>query len=321
MNMLEKIQLNDNIGQRITRLGMGCWAIGGHGWGYVDDDDSVKSIRFALNNGINFFDTADVYGLGKSERILCKSLGESRKKVIIASKGGVRWDISGRTYKDMSPSYLRQAVEGSLKRLELECIPLYYIHWPDNKTPISDAVGTLGLLKKEGKIGAIGVSNFSLEQLEEAIRTERIHVIQMQYNILQKKNILDFIPICKSNNIRLVAWGALADGLLTGKFRTETQFNNDDHRSRSPEFQGEKYVQNLQIIENLKIISSLRGVTLSQMALRWVFDSLDFSCALFGAKTEKQVSENLGANGWQLTKKELSEIEDALCINISNDRR
>ena len=314
MNTLEKIQLGDS-GPGITRLGMGCWAIGGHGWGHVDDEDSVKAIQFSLDNGVNFFDTADVYGLGKSERMLSKALGDSKEKVVIASKGGVRWDTSGRTCKDISPGYLRKAVEGSLKRLGLECIPLYYIHWPDNKTPISDAVGTLGDLKQEGKIASIGVSNFTSVLLEEAISYERIDAIQVQYNLVQNKNVLDLISICKKNNIKLVAWGALADGLLTGKFTADTKFNSDDHRSHNPELQGEKFLQNLKVIDRFRVISASRGVTLSQMALRWVLDSMDFSCALFGARTYNQVSENLGANGWHLTSKELSAIENTICLH------
>ena len=296
----------------ISRTAFGCWAIGGHGYGAVDDEESIKAIKKALDFGINFFDTADVYGFGKSEKILRKALGESRHKVVIASKGGVRWDSSGKIRKDCSPNYLRQAVEGSLLRLGLDCIPLYYIHWPDGQTPISEAVGALGRLMQEGKIGSIGLSNFSGPQLEEALTYERIQAVQVRYNILQQTRALELIPICRQNNITLVAWGALGDGLLTGKFTKDTRFGGNDHRRRSPGFQGDRFLNNLLRVENLRTISSSIGVTMGQLALRWVLDSLNFSCVLFGAKTEQQVSENIGAIGWHLTEEDLAAIEKSI---------
>lgn len=296
----------------ISRIGFGCWAMGGHGYGAVDDGESIKAVKKALDCGINYFDTADVYGFGKSENILRQALEKSRHKVIIASKGGVRWDSSGKTWKDCSPHYLRKAVEGSLLRLGLDCIPLYYIHWPDGQTPISDAVGMLGRLMQEGKIGSIGVSNFSGPQLEEALSYERIQAVQVRYNILQRTRALELVPICRQNNISLVAWGALGAGLMTGKFTADTHFGDSDHRSRSPEFQGDRFLNNLLQVDNLRTISSSKGVTMGQLALRWVLDRLNPSCVLFGAKTEQQVTENMGAIGWQLTNDDLAAIEKAV---------
>ncbi len=312
---MEYQKLNSSL-QEVSSLGFGCWAIGGHGYGTVDDNESKKAIAKAIESGVNFFDTADVYGFGKSESLLAEALGNKIKNVIVASKGGVRWNAKGETVKDCSPKYLRQAVERSLSRLRLECIPLYYIHWPDEKTPVEDSVGELGLLKKEGKIGAIGVSNFSSEQIKRALSSQKIEAAQVQYNMLQREKALDIIRVCKENNILIVAWGALGDGLLTGKFTSDSRFSEGDHRRKSSEFQGEKFITNLEIVEKINELSLEMGIKNSQLALRWILDTIGFSCALFGAKTEKQVTENLGAVGWSLNENDLQKIE--LILNGKN---
>ena len=300
-------------GPQISRPGMGCWAIGGHGWGEVKESESIAAIRFAFDQGINFFDTADVYGLGKSEEILRLALGAHLKFVFFASKGGVRWDETGKVWNDSSPSYIRQALESSLRRLNIEKIPLYYIHKPDNKTPIAEIIETLAKLKEDGKIGHIGVSNFSVSQLETALAVAPISAIQVRFNLLQRECGEEISQICRKNNIKLVAWGALADGLLTGKFKKGDAFDQNDHRSRSPDFQGERFLKNLEIIEKLKSIAQSRNVSMSQLALRWVMDKHHFACPLFGAKTASQVKENIGVAGWQLTSEEMSAI-DRLCF-------
>jgi myo-inositol catabolism protein IolS len=156
-------------GPSVTRLGMGCWTAGGHGWGKVNDDESIAAIRHAFERGVTSFDTADTYGFGKSERILRQALGRDLASVHVASKGGVRWDESGKVWNDSSPEYLQCAVEASLRRLDLEQIPLYYLHKPDGKTAMADALGALVVLRSQGKIGEIGVSNVSVSQLEEAV--------------------------------------------------------------------------------------------------------------------------------------------------------
>jgi len=298
---------NTNI--MVSRLGFGCWAIGGHGYGNVDDYESEKAITKALDCGINFFDTADVYGFGHSEEVLSKALGSKRHDVIIASKGSVRWDESGRVRKDCTPEYLMRAVEGSLKRLRLDFIPLYYIHWPDDQTPISDTIGTLVRLKEDGKIGAIGVSNFSPVQLIEAMHHATVSAVQVQFNMLWRMKANELIPLCNHHSMVLVAWGALGHGLLTGKFTKYSTFSLEDHRNRLPDFQGGEFIKNLDTVDKLRVIANFRGVSLSQLSLRWILDKVDCSCALFGAKTEGQVMENLGPIDWKLTLKELGDID------------
>lgn len=308
MKSLESMTLGRE-GPVISRLGMGCWAVGGHGWGKVNDEDSIRAVKCALENGVIFFDTADAYGLGKSETLLARALGSSRNKVVIASKGGVRWNEAGKVWSDISPAYLRTAVENSLKRLKLDCIPLYYIHKPDGVTPIQDSVATLERMREEGKIGSIGVANFTAGQLAEALQVAPVSAVQARLNIFDRTACNDLLSLCTSHAITLVAWGALADGLLTGKFAENAKFSDDDHRSRMPEFKGDVFLENLRSVALLEQLAASRGYQVSQLALRWVLDYAKVTCSLFGAKTDSQVTQNLGADGWKLTAEELAKID------------
>jgi aryl-alcohol dehydrogenase-like predicted oxidoreductase len=311
MNNNETMRLG-NSGHTISRMGFGCWAIGGHGWGKVNDYDSVRAVQCALDNGITFYDTADAYGLGKSEILLSKTLGEARKDVVIASKGGVCWEESGKIWTDISPKYLRSALEKSLKRLRMDHIPLYYIHKPDGVTPVQESVYALERMREEGKIGAIGLANFSPYELKAALEVAPISAIQVRLNLFDRDLVNDLLPVCKDNNVTLVSWGALADGLLTGKFCPGMQFGPDDHRSRMPAFKGEAFLENIECVKSLEKIALKRGYRVGQLALRWVLDYSDITCALFGAKTDKQVVDNLGANGWTLADDELQRINEIM---------
>lgn len=308
MTALESMRLGSS-GPTISRLGMGCWAIGGHGWGHVSEEDSICAIRCALEHGVTFFDTADAYGLGKSETLLADVLGSSRKDVVIASKGGVRWNESGKVWTDTSPAYLRQAAENSLKRLKLDCIPLYYIHKPDDITPVQESMAALERMLEQGKIGAIGVSNFSRDQLLQALQVAPITAVQSRFNLFDGNDSLELLDICRKHGIKFVAWGVLADGLLTGKFKKETKFSDDDHRSKMSEFSGKTFLKHAKCIQLLEQSAASMGKKVSHIALRWVLDVAPFTSSLFGAKTATQVMENLGADGWRLTKENLAVID------------
>ncbi len=308
MSILERMHLG-RPGLYISRLGMGCWAIGGHGWGKVRDEDSIRAIRCSLDNGVTFFDTADAYGLGKSETLLAKVLGSSITQVVIASKGGVRWNESGNIWSDISPAYLRLAIENSLRRLKLDCIPLYYIHKPDGVTPIQESVAALERMREEGKIGAIGVANFSADQLLLALQVAPVAAVQVRLNIFDRDASKELLGICRDHGITLVAWGALADGLLTGKFTANTKFSDDDHRSSIPQFKEDAFLRYNRCLKSLEQLAVNRGRKVGQLALRWVLDFEPFTCSLFGAKTDIQVMDNLGADGWSLTQEELSTID------------
>lgn len=296
-----------------SRLGMGCWAIGGHGWGPIRDDESIRAIRYAVESGCNFFDTADVYGLGHSEDILREALVEHRYHVIVATKGGVRWDSSGRTWRDCSPGYLAQALDESRRRLGLDTLPLYYVHWLDGVTPIAAVIEAMARFREERKISAVGLSNFTREQLLEAVRVSRIDAVQMKYSILDRGQALSILPVCREYGIMPVFYGALADGLLTGKFSSSTLFSADDHRSRAPDFQGQRFLDNLRMIETIRSLETARKATVGQIALRWILDDVEGAAVLFGAKTSSQVDEDL--------RSEEVALSDSDHRTISNFRR
>ncbi|QDS99800.1 aldo/keto reductase [Adhaeretor mobilis] len=300
-------------GQTASRVGLGGCPLGGHGWGKVDDQNSIRAIHSALDLGVNFFDTADVYGLGHSEEVLCTALGERRRDVLIASKFGVRRTAEGTTIKDISPSYLRQALEASLRRLQLECLPLYYIHWPDRNTPVEDAVGELERCRCEGKIKAIGVSNFSSEQLLKVAQVAKIDAVQIQYSLVDRQEAEELLQVSKQLGIPLVTWGSLAQGLLTGKYDANSKFGESDRRSRYDNFRGQKLASNLKLVEQLQLIAGRIGRTPGQVAMRWLLDTPGVGAVLFGAKTPEQVRENAAvAEGWKLEPSDYKTLRDFL---------
>lgn len=287
----------------VSRLGLGGCPLGGHGWGKVSDCDSVRAVQTALHTGITFFDTADVYGLGHSEKILSRALGQFRHEVVIATKFGVRWDDQGQIVKDISPAYLRQALEASLQRLDIDSIPLYYVHWPDGNTPVEAAIEELAKCRKEGKIQAIGVSNFSVDELRRASAITDIACIQLQLSLLNR-NALSYQDVLAETNTSLITWGSLAQGLLSGKYNADSLFESGDRRNRYEDFSDEKLKENLKVVEIVKQVADRKKKTPSQVAIRWLLDSPAVGSVLFGAKTCQQVLDNVGADGWSLSPQE-----------------
>jgi aryl-alcohol dehydrogenase-like predicted oxidoreductase len=287
---------------------MGCYQLGGHGWGDYEKRDAVYAVEKAIELGVTFFDTADVYGLGRSERELGQIIARRKDKVIVATKGGVAWDAQNRTRRDNSPEYLRYAVEQSLQRLGLEAIDLYFLHWIDGKTPLTESVGSLFSLQKEGKIQRVGLSNVNGEDLTKASKLGHISAVQVKVNILHHKPVHELVKICKETQTTLVTWGSLADGLLTGKYDAHSTFGDNDHRSKALDFRGIRYLKNLQVIEQLRPIAQAHHATVAQLALRWILDMFAGSVTLFGAKTAHQVMDNLMSDTWLLSKEEVNYI-------------
>lgn len=295
----------------ISVLGFGGCPIGGHGWGKVKDDDSIAAIRKAARLGINFFDTADVYGLGHSEKILAKALGNYRKKVIIATKVGVRWNYKEkRSYRDLSPKHIREAAEDSLKRLKIDCIPLYQIHYPDPQTPISETMEALGELQKEGKIRYIGCSNFSAELIDQTQKYGRLESLQTCYNLLGRDIEQFIIPTCRKWKMTIIAYGPLAQGFLTGKFNLKTKFGKDDRRSRKEykHFHGRRFKANLIIVDKLKEMALKYKKTPVQVAIRWILDNDSIASAILGIQKPEEIEEDIGALGWKLAPKDRKEL-------------
>jgi len=260
--------------------------------------------------GINFFDTADVYGFGHSEEILNKALGKEINNVVIATKFGVSWDEKGAIGRNCSAGYVVRALESSLRRLKIDCIPLYQIHWPDNETPISETMEVLEKCRKQGKVRYVGCSNFSTNLIREAQKWGQVVSLQIPYNII--KNNIEEKDVFYKNGISILAYDLIAKGLFTGKYDNNTKFNQDDNRSRDVNFQRERFRKILKLVEELRIIGKKYNKTPAQTAIRWVLDTPFIDCGIVGMRDIQQVKENVGALNWKLAQEDRD-----LIINLS----
>ena len=283
----------------VSRVGFGGWAIGGHGWGPVDDHDSAAAIHRALDRGINLFDTADVYGFGHSEEVLASALGDERRHAVIATKFGMTWDARGRVSRDVSPARVVEALEASLRRLRLDCIPLYQVHWPDGATPVAATMEALRRCQEAGKIRWIGCCNFSTVLLREAWESGPVVSLQVPYNILDRDIESTLLPDCRERGVGVLAYSSLAQGLFSGRYGPDATFEPDDVRSRSAYFRGPRVGDNLRIVRQVQTIGAAHGRTGVQVAIRWILDNPGVTCALTGIKTAEQVEEN-AVTDWKL---------------------
>ena len=296
----------------VSCIGFGCWGIGGHGYGDVDDSESIRAVRKALDCGVNFFDTADVYGFGHSEEVLGKALGSQRNKVIVASKFGVAWDENCNTYKDCSAKRIASALEGSLRRLKTDCIHLYQIHWHDGKTPIDGVMEALLRCRDTGKLLHIGCCNFSRELLSNACSKHEIVSYQCLYNLAKRENedIIEYSS--KDLGISVLAYSVIGRGVFSAKHDKNTQFARNDTRAKDYDFLGARYRDNILIAKRLREIGKRYGKSGAQVAIRWVLENPHITCALTGIKNRKQVSENVGALGWSLDKNDIELIDSMI---------
>lgn len=292
----------------VSRLCMGGCPMGGYGWGNVQEQELLDAVSAALDAGINFFDTADTYGLGQSERTLGKALGSRRDQAVIATKFGVRVK-NGHTFYDNSPQWITTACEGSLQRLGSDHIDLYQVHYRDGKTPISAVLEALERLREQGKIRYFGLSNIHREDLPELTAwAGRFVSFQDEYSLACRKNEEDIIALAQDLSMTPLTWGSLGQGILTGKYAASAAFGKDDRRSREiyVNFHGEKLVKNLQIVEAMRPIAAAHGKSVSAVAIRFILDQLPGSVVLCGAKRPAQILGNAEGLGWNLTDAELS---------------
>ena len=310
--MMEYITLQ-NTDLRVSRFCMGGCPMGGYGWGSVQESELLDAIHAALDAGVNFFDTADTYGLGQSERTLAKGLGSRRRDVVIESKFGVRVG-GGKTVYDNSPEYIQQALEESLRRLNTDYIDIYLVHYRDGKTPIADVVGKLEELKAAGKLRYYGLSNIHGDGLEELLPyAGRFACCQDELSLACRKNEDDLRAVQSRLRATPMTWGSLGQGILTGKYNRENIcFGADDRRSREiyVNFHGEKLEQNLRIVEALKKIAANREKSVAACAIRWILDTLPESVVIAGVKRPAQLSANVEAMGWTLNEEELRELNE-----------
>ena len=285
-------------------IGLGTWGMAGSFWGKVDDDQSIATIRAGLEAGINLIDTAPVYGDGHSEEVVGRALeGLKREDIVLATKCG---RFTCETEK------IRQELETSLKRLKTDYIDLYQVHWPDDKVPFEETFGELENMRKQGKIRYIGVSNFSVEQTEEASKYCQIVSTQPQYSLLVRDIEKDILPYCVEKNIGILSYGSIGAGALTGKFKEKPVFKEDDERAAFYTFfQEQNWPKTKQMIDTLEEIAASHGKPTVHAAINWVLKQKGISVALVGARTPEQVRMNAQAADWELTDEENAKILQA----------
>ena len=308
---------------KVTPVVFGAWAIGGWFWGGTDDAEAVTAIRAAVDAGINTIDTAPMYGFGHSEEIVGKALKGIRDKVIVATKCGLRWNRtdgdfhfvaqdeqnrSHRIYKVLKPDSIIEECELSLKRLNVDVIDLYQCHWPDTTTPIADTMGALMKLKEQGKIRAIGVSNFTPAMMRECLTTAPLASDQPKYSLLAREIEADVLPFCRENGIGVIVYSPLAQGLLTGKVTMDRQFAPGDLRVNTPWFQPQNRQRVLDALGRIRPIADAHRATLGQVAINWVINTPGVTSAIVGARNAAQVRENVHAAEFRLSEEEQSFI-------------
>lgn len=309
----------------LTKIGLGTWAMGGgdwkFGWGPQEDSASVQAIHAALDQGINWIDTAAIYGHGHAEEVVGKAIKGIRNEVIIATKCGRVWEGDSREIgKSLRPDSIRREVEASLKRLAIEVIDLYQIHWPEPDEEIEEGWGTVADLVREGKIRYGGVSNFSLEQLKRAQAIHPIASLQPPYSMLRREIEEEIIAYCGTNQIGIIAYSPMQAGLLTGKFTKERAAGlpESDWRSKHPFFMEPQLSVNLKAIDQLRKIANEKLISLSQLSLTWVLRNEEVTSAIVGARSPQQIEETAKAGDMSMTKAEIDAIEEVLTWRINN---
>jgi len=301
-------------GPQLSEIGFGAWAIGGpweYGWGPVDDTESIKAIHRAIDLGINWIDTAAVYGLGHSEEVVAKALKGKRKEIFLATKCGMIWDAKGHVTIHASASSIRKEIEASLKRLITDYIDLYQIHWPDPETPVEESWGELVRLREEGKVRYIGVCNYDVPLLEKCNAIAPVQSLQPPYSMLRRQIEREILPYCLKNEIGVVAYSPLQSGLLTGNFDIK-RLAPDDWRRKNKYFQEPYLSKALSFVEKLKPIAEKYHKTVSQLAVAWVLKNPAVTSAIVGARKVEQVEENVGAAGFVISDSDMLLIKHEL---------
>lgn len=303
----------------ITPIGFGAWAIGGgeweFGWGAQDDEKSIAAIHRALELGINWIDTAAVYGLGHSEEIVARALRDwSGPRPYVFTKCGMPWNAAREVGYSLREASIRSECEASLRRLGVEAIDLYQIHWPaDDLEETEEGWSTLAALQREGKVRWIGVSNFSVEELNAAQRIAPITSLQPPYSLVRRDVERAQLPWCEQHGVGVIVYSPMGSGLLTGAMTRERadSLPMNDWRSRSPQFQEPQLSQNLALVERLRAVGARHGRSPGESAIAWTLRNPAVTAAIVGARNARQVEGNIGAAEFRLTPEEITEIEGA----------
>jgi len=300
-----------NIGKtniQITPIAMGCWPISGVTSVDVTEQASLATLNAAFDSGINFFDTAYCYGYeGESERLIARALGDKRDQIVIATKGGIHW-AGMKQIRDASPDRIKMECDESLERLNTDRVELYYLHGPDPEIPVSESAGAFKDLLDAGKILSVGVSNFTLAQLQEFSAVCPISAYQPRYNMLQREIEADRLPWCIENQVSVMAYWPLMKGLLAGKLARDHQFAPEDGRQKYPMFHGEEWEKNQDFLDQLRSLAEEFHCTIAQLVIRWTIQQTGITCALCGAKRPEQIEENAKVMNFELSASQIESI-------------
>jgi len=309
---------NSNL--KVTPVGFGAWALGGSGWEFAwgpqDDADSIAAIHRALELGVNWIDTAAVYGLGHSEEIVARALREWRgSRPYVFTKCVLHWDEKGKITPTFSADSIRRECQDSLRRLQVETIDLYQIHWPpdDSGPRLEEAWQTLATLQEEGKARWIGVSNFNVEQMKRAEKIAPVTSLQPPYSLIRRKIETDILPFCEKQGIGVISYAPMASGLLTGAMTREraAALPADDFRSRNPEFREPRLSKNIELVERLRQVGARHSRTPGEVAIAWTLRNPAVTGAIVGARNAKQAEGVMRAGELKLSTEEIAEIEGA----------
>jgi aryl-alcohol dehydrogenase-like predicted oxidoreductase len=305
-------------GLNVSRIAFGTWQLGGE-WGSFDEGAAAEAIRHARELGVNFFDTAQAYGFGKSEAVLGRALRDELKRdrdgLVIATKGGI--NPGSDRPRNAGRDFLRQGVEQSLRALDVDHIDLYQVHWPDVGTPAEETAGALQELVDEGKIRHVGVSNYTAEQMAAFDRTRPVETLQPPYHLFRRGIEEHVLPYTRENNIGVLVYSPLASGLLTGSMTPDATFEDSDWRGQATAFRGETLRRNLEVVDRLKEFAAGKGFSVSQLAIAWTLAQPGVHAAIVGARSARNIENSLAAADIELTQDDLAEIERITADGIS----
>jgi len=313
-------------GTKVSRIGLGTWAIGGLEWGAVPDEVAIATCLSAIERGINLIDTAPIYGHGRSEEIIGKAMRAHgrREAFFIATKVGLDWTPFG-VFSNLTESRIRREIEDSLRRLGTDYIDLYQVHWPDTLVPVAEVAAQLAEFQREGKVRALGVSNFNVAQMEEFRSIATLASNQPPYNIFEREidsacgTGMAILPWCAANGVAVLTWSSLCRSLLAGRVTRGMKFDAKDIRSVDPKFREPRFSQYITAVERLAAFSQERyGKTVLELAARWVLDRPGVSIALWGAKRPEQLDAVAGVLGWKLDPGAMAEIDRIVAESITD---